>query len=213
MRLLVATSNPHKLREIGQILTPLGLSVVSLAEVAGALEEPAEDGTTFAENARAKATTYAKATGLACLSEDSGLEVDALSGAPGVYSARYAGVGETRDQRDEANNQKLLRELARMGPAPRSARFVCAACLVDHSGRVLTETRGTFEGEIGTAPRGENGFGYDPLLWLPELGKTAAELSPEEKHARSHRGQAMRALARFLADHAAAWKALSPPGA
>ena len=207
MKLLVATTNPNKLREIGQILGPLGVAVVSLADVVGTLEEPAEDGATFEENARAKAAFYARATGLACLAEDSGIEVDALGGAPGVYSARYSGVEGPAAARDAANNAKLLRELARVGAPNRRARFVCAACLVDGGGELLTETRGTFEGIIADAPQGTGGFGYDPLLYLPDVGKTSAELSPEEKNARSHRGAAIRALASWLRAHRGQWEA------
>jgi XTP/dITP diphosphohydrolase len=203
-KLLVATTNPNKVREIDQVLRPLGFDVVGLHELAEVVPEPVEDADTFEGNARLKAIAYAHALGTACLAEDSGLEVDALGGAPGVHSARYATlegeveVGSTREQRDRANNEKLLRALASTPPSQRTARFVCAMCLVDAAGTVTFETRGTYQGVIASAPRGENGFGYDPLLWLPELGKTSAELTPEEKNARSHRGQATRQLASFL---------------
>jgi XTP/dITP diphosphohydrolase len=138
---------------------------------------------------------------LPAVADDSGLEVDALAGAPGVYSARYAGIGADREARDRANNEKLLAELLRLGPVARDARFVCALCLVDAAGQVLFETRGTYAGVIANAPRGSKGFGYDPLLYLPDLGRTSAELSPEEKNARSHRGAAARALAAYLKAH------------
>jgi XTP/dITP diphosphohydrolase len=141
---------------------------------------------------------YASQLGMACLAEDSGLEVDALGGAPGVHSARYAAKGETREEKDRENNAKLLRELSRLGEVDRAARFVCAMCLVDETGHVRFETRGTYEGQIAQEARGENGFGYDPLLYLPDVGKTSAELSPDEKNARSHRGQAARALLAWL---------------
>jgi XTP/dITP diphosphohydrolase len=198
MKLLVATTNPHKVRELGQVLTPLGIEVLGLDALAHDIPEPVEDADTFEGNARIKAQAYAGALGLACLAEDSGLEVDALGGAPGVHSARYAGVGSSRDEKDRANNEKLLRELAQKGAVSRSARFVCAMCLCDQAGQVLFETRGTYEGEIAERARGDNGFGYDPLLFLPDVGRTSAELSPAEKNARSHRGRAARALAGFL---------------
>lgn len=202
MKLLVATSNPNKVRELAQVLAPLGVEVQGLPN--NDIPEPVEDADTFEGNARIKALAYAAALGSACVAEDSGLEVDALAGAPGVYSARYAGVDGTREQRDQANNDKLLRQLA--GASHRTARFVCAMCLVDAQGALLFETRGSYEGVIvrGGAedpPRGENGFGYDPLLYLPELRKTSAELSADEKNARSHRGQAARALAAFLSGY------------
>ncbi|MEY4509936.1 MAG: hypothetical protein RLZZ450_2058 [Pseudomonadota bacterium] len=198
-KLMVATTNPNKVREIEQVLSPLGYQVVGLGELARSIPEPVEDADTFEGNARIKALAYARALGASCVAEDSGLEVDALAGAPGVHSARYAGVGNTREEKDRANNDKLLRALAGVPPEQRGARFVCAICLVDAHGEVLFETRGTYEGVIATAPRGQNGFGYDPLLWLPDVGKTSAELSASEKNARSHRGKATRALAEWFA--------------
>jgi XTP/dITP diphosphohydrolase len=198
MKLLIATTNPHKAREIGQVLAPLGVEVCSLAELAPELAEPVEDADTFEGNARIKASSYARALQLPCLADDSGLEVTALGGAPGVHSAYYAGVGETREERDRANNQKLIAELQKLGAVDRSARFVCALCLADAEGRVLFETRGTFAGVITDVARGDHGFGYDPHLFLPDLGKTAAELSHDEKNARSHRGAATRALHAWL---------------
>lgn len=199
MRIVFATTNPHKLRELDQVLAPLGVEVVGLEQLGRDVPEPVEDATTFEGNARIKAQAYAEALRMRCLAEDSGLEVDALGGAPGVHSARYAGVGATRAEKDRANNEKLLRELAGQAGDDRRARFVCTMCLADADGRVLFETRGTYEGIIGEAPRGQNGFGYDPLLYIPELEKSSAELSPEQKNARSHRGQAARALAAYLA--------------
>jgi XTP/dITP diphosphohydrolase len=198
-RLLVATTNDNKVREMAQVLAPLGFEVVGLHELGRSLAEPVEDADTFEGNARLKAVAYAQALALPCVAEDSGLEVDALGGAPGVYSARYAGVEGSRELRDRANNEKLLRELAHVAADERTARFVCALCFVDAQGTPLFETRGTYEGVITDRPRGQNGFGYDPLLLLPELGKTSAELTPAEKNARSHRGQATRALAAYLA--------------
>lgn len=201
MTLLVATTNPHKVRELQEVLAPLGIRTRGLGAELSGLDEPVEDADTFEGNALIKARYYARALSLACVAEDSGLEVDALGGAPGVYSARYAGATGDRDARDRANNEKLLAELLRLGPVSRAARFVCALCLVDAKGEVLFETRGTYAGVIADAPRGSKGFGYDPLLLLPELGRTSAELTPEEKNARSHRGAAARALAEYLRAH------------
>ncbi len=196
--LLAATSNPHKLDEIRAVLAPLGVRVLSLDDAgAGGLPEPDENADTFAGNAAIKAISYAKATGRVCLADDSGLEVDALAGAPGVYSARYAGVGDTRAERDAANNAKLLDALADVPDEARTARFVCAMCVADPDGTVVATSRGTFDGVIGRAPRGDNGFGYDPLLVLPD-GRTSAELPPDEKNARSHRGVALQSLAPLL---------------
>jgi len=196
-RLLFSTTNPHKVEELSAILGPLGYEVVSLESLASAPPEPEEDQDTFEGNARLKALYYARTTGQTSLAEDSGLEVDALAGAPGVFSARYAGEQGTRAERDRANNEKLLAELAGVPAARRAARFVCTLAVADADGRILAEARGVYEGVIALAPRGENGFGYDPLLFLPELGRTSAELSPAEKHARSHRGHALRELVRL----------------
>lgn len=196
--LVVATTNPGKLRELRELLTPCGFQVRGLDELGVDVPEPVEDGATFEENARIKARAYAEALGVACLAEDSGLEVSALGGAPGVHSARYSGEGGPREARDRANNEKLLRALADAKTADRSARFVCAMCLIDADGTVRFETRGTFEGVIAEAPRGDNGFGYDPLLYLPALGKTSAELPSDEKNRLSHRSAATRALVAFL---------------
>jgi XTP/dITP diphosphohydrolase len=198
-QILFATTNPHKTNEVRAILAPLGIDVLSLDSLESVPEEPEETEETFAGNARLKARYYAQATGVASLAEDSGLEVDALSGAPGVHSARYAGTSGTRAERDRANNEKLLLELARVPDASRTARFVCALCLAAPDGTVLEETTGAYEGEIADSPRGQNGFGYDPLLFLPDVGRTSAELPPAEKNARSHRGKAVRALAALLA--------------
>ena len=151
------------------------------------------------DSARIKARGYAAATGQRCLAEDSGLEVDALDGRPGVHSARYAGVDGDRAARDRGNNEKLLVEMVEVPDTERGARFVCAMCVADPDGTIVSESRGTYEGVIAAAPRGDNGFGYDPLLFLPDVGKTSAQLSPEEKNARSHRGAATRQLAELLA--------------
>ncbi len=198
MQLFLATSNPHKIEEVAAILGPMGIDVVGLGALESKIPEPVEDGETFQANARLKAVYYAKALRRMCLADDSGLEVDALGGAPGVHSARYAGVDGQRAQRDQANNEKLLAELQGVPAEQRTARFVCAMCLAETDGAIVAETRGTFQGIITTEPRGENGFGYDPLLYLPDVGCTSAELSPQQKNARSHRGVASREMVRHL---------------
>jgi XTP/dITP diphosphohydrolase len=196
--LLLATTNPHKVDEVRAVLSPLGITVRSLDSLETVPPEPVEDADTFAGNARLKAIAYSRATGMECLAEDSGLEVDALGGAPGVHSARYSGEGGPRAERDHRNNEKLLRELRDVPAEKRTARFVCAMCLATPDGHVVLEVAGTYDGVIADAPRGENGFGYDPLLYLPDVDRTSAELSPEEKNARSHRGKATRLLAEKL---------------
>jgi XTP/dITP diphosphohydrolase len=198
--ILLATSNPHKLDEVTEILAPVGISVVSLADLDLAVPEPVEDADTFEGNARIKAKYYAQLAGQACMADDSGLEVDALGGAPGVRSARYSGVSGSREVRDLANNKKLVEQLQEIEESDRHARFVCAMCLVSADGRVLAETRGTFEGLIIDQPRGTNGFGYDPHLYVPELGKTSAELSSSAKNSRSHRGDATRQMTNMISE-------------
>jgi XTP/dITP diphosphohydrolase len=198
MRVLFASSNPHKVAEVRAVLEPLGWEVTGLDSLGELPEEPAEDGDTFAANARLKALGYARATDRWCLADDSGLVVDALGGAPGIRSARYAAAQGSRELRDRANNEKLLAELASMPDATRTARFVCAMCLACPDGTIVAETSGSCEGIITDAPRGDHGFGYDPLLYLPDMGLTMAELSQPEKNARSHRGAAVRAMAEVL---------------
>jgi len=200
--IVLASGNSSKLREIREILGPLPVRVLGLGDLAP-VREPLEDGLTFADNARLKALHYARATGHWCLADDSGLVVDALGGAPGVHSARYARDEFDRevDRRTQAgaNNARLLRELAGVGPERRTARFVCHLALADRD-RVLLEASGSVEGIITDSPRGEGGFGYDPLFLVPEAGLTAAEMTPDRKNALSHRGKAVRAFARMLAD-------------
>ncbi len=197
MRLRFATSNPHKLREARAILEPAGITVEGLDSVPP-VPEPVEDADTFEGNARLKAVGYARALGERCLAEDSGLAVDALGGAPGVLSARYAGAVGTRDERDRANNDQLLAALRDVPLAERAARFVCAVCVADPDGSIVAEARGTYEGVVTDTPRGTGGFGYDPLLYLPDVGLTSAELTAEAKNARSHRSAALRALVPLL---------------
>ncbi|HUU60491.1 MAG TPA: RdgB/HAM1 family non-canonical purine NTP pyrophosphatase [Phycisphaerae bacterium] len=200
--LVLATSNAGKVREIRRALQELPLRILGLAEL-GQIDEPAETGGTFADNARLKASYYARAAGTWALAEDSGLEVDALGGAPGVYSARYA-AGDCapdapRQTIDQANNAKVLRALAGVPDERRTGRFVCCMVLADPQ-RILLEAGGSVEGQITRAPRGDNGFGYDPLFYVPELGCTTAELSTEQKNRISHRGKAVRRFAKRLAD-------------
>ena len=185
---LIATRNPGKLREIRQIAARTPLTWHALDEFPD-VPDAIENGSSFAENARLKALHYAAATGLCTLADDSGLEVDALGGAPGVHSARYA--GSPRD--DAANNRKLIRALADVPGQRRTARFRCALAFA-RNGEVVLEAEGRVAGLVCDEPRGENGFGYDPHFLIPDLGRTAAEMSPEQKNARSHRGQALRAM-------------------
>jgi XTP/dITP diphosphohydrolase len=206
MKLVFATTNPHKLEEIATLLAPSGLSVVGLDSVAADVPAPPEEADTFEGNAREKATAYARALGVPCLADDSGLEVDALGGAPGVRSARYAGVEGTREERDHANRERLIFELTKLGDVSRRARLVCALCLCGSTGEVLFEARGTLEGTIVDEARGQHGFGYDVHLYLPAVGRTAAELPPKEMNKRSHRAEAARKLLAWLVEHASALK-------
>lgn len=195
MEVLLASTNPHKLQEFREILEPLGVVVVDLASLGESLAEPVEDAPTFVGNARLKALGYANSTGRVCVADDSGLSVDALDGRPGIFSARFAGSSGTRVERDAANNAKLLSLMDGVPDEKRTARFECAICVADPSGMIIAESHGTFEGVIGREPAGENGFGYDPLLYLPDVQKTSAQLSPQEKNARSHRGEAILQIA------------------
>lgn len=189
-RIVVATSNPGKVREIAEILADAPVELV-LLESFGDLPDVVEDGDTFMANAIKKALHFAKLTGEWTLADDSGLEVDALGGAPGVYSARYA--GEPKD--DAANNRKLIAGLRGVPQEQRTARFRCAAVIADGK-RVIASAEGTVEGVIVDEPRGANGFGYDPHFFIPFLGRTTAELDPDHKNRISHRGQAVAELAR-----------------
>lgn len=183
-KLIVASKNQAKIREVRDILQGI-FEVVPMTEI-GIDAEIEENGETFAENARIKARYVYAHTGFAALSDDSGLAVDALGGAPGVYSARYAG----EHGNDAANNALLLRNMA--GVADRSARFVCAVALVCDAGEWVAT--GTVEGHILTQAEGNGGFGYDPLFYCDELGKSFGTASPEEKNAVSHRSRALHAL-------------------
>lgn len=190
IELLIATNNPHKLQEFQEILAGLPLTLTHPA-AAGIDLEPAETGATFAENAIIKATAFAKASGLPTLADDSGLEIDALGGEPGVYSARY---GRTAKGDHVGRYQLVLARLAAKNVpwAERTARFRCMVALATAQGLVGT-AEGTLEGLIAYEARGRNGFGYDPIFFIPPLNQTLAELSSEQKHRLSHRGQAARA--------------------
>lgn len=190
--ILLATGNPGKAREMSEILGSSDAPVRwrGLSDFAGrGWPEPRETADTFAGNAAIKALHYARLAGLWTIADDSGLEVDALGGEPGVRSARYA--GEPKD--DRANNALLVRRLAGVPAERRTARFRCCVVLADPDG-VLASAEGTVEGVIIDQPRGSGGFGYDPHFWIPSAGQTAAEMSPAEKHAVSHRGRALRRL-------------------
>ena len=190
MKLILASNNAHKLVEIRAILGGKFDEILSMRE-AGIVHETVEDGSTFLENAEKKAREIMEISGCSALADDSGLCVDARGGAPGIYSARYA--GEHGD--DKANNRKLLREME--GVEDRRAHFACAMVLVRPDGSVV-RAEGRMDGVIAFEEAGENGFGYDPLFYLPERGCTSAQLSPEEKNAISHRGNALHALVKKL---------------
>lgn len=192
MTFLIATGNMHKYTEISRMLEPLGIGATMPAQ-AGVHLEVEETGATFEENARLKAEAYCKASGMPAVADDSGLEVDALNGAPGVYSARYAGEGAS----DLDRIHKLLSALDGVPDGRRGARFVSVLCCVFPDGRVL-EARGECEGSIGYAPLGEDGFGYDPIFVEAASGKTFAQLSAAEKDAVSHRGKALAGFVRLL---------------
>jgi XTP/dITP diphosphohydrolase len=197
IRVLIATTNLGKLRDFAGAALPLGIEIESLPNFAS-IPTAVEDGLTFEDNARKKAGYYsAYAPGEIVLADDSGLEVDALGGAPGVHSARYAAdqphlVGNNTD--DQANNARLIRELRKIHPEHRTARFVCVIA-VARDGQILNVFRGQAEGTLLDAARGAGGFGYDPLFYFPSIQKTFAELTPGEKAKYSHRGAAFR---RFL---------------
>lgn len=213
MDILIATTNPGKLREIRAVMNHPSVELLGLDQVDDSLSEPVEDGETFEANAIKKAQHYARLTNLPTIADDSGLEVDALDKKPGVHSARYSGASGSREQVDRANNVKLIEALADVPEQARTARFVCAMAMVtppgqhfaDMHGQETMTVRGTIEGRIllpqeaedpehPELGRGRNGFGYDPLFLVPELGQTTAELSSQRKNRISHRGEATRAM-------------------
>lgn len=193
MKVVLASNNPGKLRELDAVLRPMGWELVAQGDLG--VSEAEETGTTFEANALLKARHAAACTGLAALADDSGIEVDALDGRPGVYSARYAGP----QCDDEANNRLLLQELEGVPEEQRGARYQCVIALV----RTAEDpdplfARGAWEGRILEAPQGHNGFGYDPLFYVPTHGCASAELEPDVKNSLSHRGAALRALVERL---------------
>jgi XTP/dITP diphosphohydrolase len=199
MRVLIATSNAGKLRDFSGAARPFGVEVEALPGYAS-VPAPEEDQPTFEANARKKAEYYSRvAPGELVMADDSGLEVEALGGAPGVYSARYAALerGIDVNSSDAENNARLLRELAGTDAAGRQARFVCAIAAA-RSGKTLATFVGAAEGMVLDQPRGTGGFGYDPLFWFPAIDRTFAELEPEEKARYSHRGQAFRKCLEWL---------------
>ena len=187
-KIIFATGNEGKMKEVRMILEDLGLPVLSLKD-AGITADVEENGTTFEENAQIKAKAIMEMTGALVLADDSGLEVDALDKEPGIYSARYMG----HDTSYHIKNQNIIDRLEGKVGEERSARFVCAIAAAFPDGRVLV-TRGTMEGQIGYEEKGENGFGYDPIFYLPEYQCYSAELSLEEKNKLSHRGKALRLM-------------------
>jgi len=197
VKLVLASSNPGKLREIGALLAQFSMELVSQSALG--IAETEEPHATFLENALAKARHASRAAGLPALADDSGLCVDALGGEPGVHSAYYAGADASREERDARNNQKILLNLS----DNRKAHYACIMVLLRHpeDPRPLV-AEGVWHGEIARAPRGANGFGYDPLFFVPSLQKTAAELAPEHKNRISHRGIALRKLIGLLNDEA-----------
>ena len=194
-RLVVATTNPGKLREIETLLEAVPFSLVTLADWPD-IPPPEESGRTFAANAELKALYYARHTGQLTVAEDSGLEIDALGGAPGVESARFGGAGSSYPEKFTLIYDALRAQKAEMS----TARFVCALALA-RGDEVVFETRGTVEGTIAREPKGSGGFGYDPIFYYPPFGYTLAEASPEQKASVSHRGQAFRKLRTYLTTH------------
>jgi len=186
----MASGNPGKIREIARLLEDLHIDVVAQSELG--VTDADETGVTFAENSLIKAKHAAEATGLPAIADDSGLSVDALEGAPGVYSARYSGP----EGNDEANNDKLLAELE--GVEDRGAAFHCVATFVEPDGGEPLVAHGEWRGSILHARQGDGGFGYDPLFFVPDCGSSSANLGADEKNARSHRGQALRKLVDLL---------------
>jgi XTP/dITP diphosphohydrolase len=191
--LVLATRNPDKGRELTALLSDFGISIRTLAEFP-AVPEVVEDGETCEANAIKKAVTVARVTGLPAVADDTGLMVEALGGRPGVHAARYAGEGATY----EDNCRKLLHELAGVPRERRGARFVTVAAIADPKGKVEA-VQGVLDGLITETPAGEKGFGYDPVFFVPELGKTLAQLTPEEKNRISHRARAFAKIKELLA--------------
>ncbi len=209
-KIVLATQNPGKIAELQSLLKDSSIDIIGLDSFERAFEEPTEDGETFLDNATIKAIAYAKATGMCCLADDSGLIVDALNGRPGVISSHYAFDGDTdgeaatmnRAQRDVLNGERVLKELRDVPDEDRSARFTCTMVLADPSGKVHATAVGAFEGRIvreDQVPMGENGFGYDPLFLVePGFERTSAQMNPSEKNAVSHRGKAVKQMIEII---------------
>lgn len=193
-KIVFATTNEGKVKEIKEILEGFPVEVVSMKEM-NITTDIEENGTTFEENSLIKAREISKLTGLPALADDSGLEVDYLNGEPGIYSARYLG----RDTDYNYKNNYIIDRLKEAEDKERSARFICVISLVLPDGREFVK-KGVMEGRIGYEIKGENGFGYDPIFYLPEYGKTSAELSSDEKNKISHRGKALRAMKELIAE-------------
>ena len=191
MKIIIATHNKHKLQEMSRILSPMGYEVVTDRDLGIELTDAEENGKTFLDNARIKAESGCQESGLPCIADDSGLCVDALDGAPGVFSARYSGVHGD----DDGNNKKLLSELDGVPTEKRTAHFACAICVSFPDGSEVTAT-GKCEGYIGYEKKGTNGFGYDPLFMVGD--RSLAEMTAEEKDAISHRGNALKELQKIL---------------
>ena len=192
-KIVLASGNAGKLKEFNQVLVGLDIDVLPQSQFN--VGEVEETGLTFVENAIIKARHVSRLSGLPALADDSGLEVDALDGAPGIYSARFSGVGAT----DARNNALLLKRLAGLPQAQRSARFQCVLVYLRHpEDPTPLICQGSWEGVILEAPQGDNGFGYDPLFWVPECGCSSAQLAPAQKNSRSHRGQAVAELVRRM---------------
>ena len=191
-KIVFATGNEGKMREVRLILADLGMEILSMKE-AGANPDIVENGKTFVENAQIKAQAVWEQTGGIVLADDSGLVIDYLNGEPGIYSARYMG----EDTSYHIKNQNLVDRLEGVPDEKRTARFVCVIAAVFPDGEVLTE-RGTIEGKIGYEERGSNGFGYDPIFYLPDMSRSTAQLMPEEKNAVSHRGKALQQMKQEL---------------
>ncbi len=192
---VIASNNPKKVKELNRILNPMGITAKTAKEINVTLDDVEETGTSFVENARLKARAAFKRTGLPCIADDSGLMVDALNGAPGVYSARYSG----NDATDKSNNEKLLNEMANIQPTQRTAKFICVICCILENGKEII-AHGECIGRIAMQPSGEGGFGYDPLF-LTQDGRSYAQLSSEEKDKISHRGNAIRILKQQLSQY------------
>ncbi|HTV02415.1 MAG TPA: non-canonical purine NTP pyrophosphatase [Luteitalea sp.] len=194
-RLLVATSNAGKMRELAALFADLPVTLLSLKDLPQAIDPPDETGDTCADNARLKATFYAQTAGLPCLAEDSGFEVDALDGAPGVRSARVPGGS------DEARNAWVYAQLDALGSRETGARFVSVLALARSTGEILHVAEGEVTGVVAPEPKGTNGFGYDPMLLYPPLGRTFAEMTQDEKAEVSHRGRASRLMRDWIGAH------------